>query len=243
MDGAGRQPPPSAADAADTSSGAPGPSRELLAAAARFAAELHGGRPLGPDGRSRDGWATNVVLSAVDRIDDLENGPVRWHVVCAIGGDGPDAALLGPDDPLPEPRLQVIAPARALLGLCEGSLGYDGFLLSGRARLARVPHSFDSVLHDLLRFGRDPEQAAALAEWWATQRDTGKDGAVEVVRKRDGDRIVTLPRHCPHDGEPFDLAEVCDGRITCPRHRWVYDVRTGACLRGDRSVNLFGRPS
>jgi len=35
--------------------------------------------------------------------------------------------------------------------------------------------------------------------------------------------------------------KICDGKLTCPRHRWTFDVATGACVAGgDKSVNLYG---
>lgn len=208
---------------------------QVLAAAKACASELQqllAAAPVGPQ------WSTSLVLSAAASVEGIETEPPRYHIVCRLGGGGPAAELLEGGAPLPVPRLEVIAPPVSLAGLCDGSLDYDGFLLSGRARFVRVPDSFDSVLHNLLRFGRDPLARAALIDWWARPDVTGPQ-TLEKTDTTDG-RTYTVPRVCPHEGESLSNVAICGGQITCPRHRWVYDVVSGQCLRGDKTVNLYG---
>ena len=36
---------------------------------------------------------------------------------------------------------------------------------------------------------------------------------------------------CPHQGASLGEGAFFDGRVICPRHAWVFDVRTGRCPR------------
>ena len=35
---------------------------------------------------------------------------------------------------------------------------------------------------------------------------------------------------CPHEGTSLGEGTFHEGRVICPSHSWVFDVRTGACL-------------
>jgi NAD(P)H-dependent nitrite reductase small subunit len=35
---------------------------------------------------------------------------------------------------------------------------------------------------------------------------------------------------CPHQGASLGEGTYHEGRVICPMHNWVFDVRTGACL-------------
>jgi UDP-MurNAc hydroxylase len=41
-----------------------------------------------------------------------------------------------------------------------------------------------------------------------------------------------IQRHCPHAGHDLSLAELDGTLLTCPRHRWQWDLKTGRCVRG-----------
>ena len=36
---------------------------------------------------------------------------------------------------------------------------------------------------------------------------------------------------CPHEGASLGEGTYHEGRVICPRHNWVFDVRSGECLR------------
>jgi nitrite reductase (NADH) small subunit len=36
---------------------------------------------------------------------------------------------------------------------------------------------------------------------------------------------------CPHEGASLAEGTYYEGRVICPRHNWVFDVRSGECLR------------
>jgi toluene monooxygenase system ferredoxin subunit len=52
---------------------------------------------------------------------------------------------------------------------------------------------------------------------------------VPVVVARQGDEFYAYPPLCPHMAEPLVESGVCsDGVLTCTKHLWQWDMRTGA---------------
>jgi UDP-MurNAc hydroxylase len=86
-----------------------------------------------------------------------------------------------------------------------------------RLGLHREPDVFDLTFMGLLRYGNHPAQTMQML------RERQNTETIE----RDG---LRLQRFCPHAGEDLTFAEIGDGRIECPRHHWIWDARTGACV-------------
>jgi toluene monooxygenase system ferredoxin subunit len=52
---------------------------------------------------------------------------------------------------------------------------------------------------------------------------------VRVLVTRVGDEFVAFPPLCPHMAEPLETSGVCaDGTLTCTKHIWQWDLKTGA---------------
>jgi len=52
----------------------------------------------------------------------------------------------------------------------------------------------------------------------------------DVAVFRHGDEVLAIGNECPHQG-----GSLCDGLVegdivTCPRHGWEFDLRSGACM-------------
>ncbi|MDH3688011.1 MAG: Rieske (2Fe-2S) protein [Gammaproteobacteria bacterium] len=48
-------------------------------------------------------------------------------------------------------------------------------------------------------------------------------------------RMLEVQKYCPHAGQDLSGLTVENGRITCPRHGWVYDLRReGVCIEGGK---------
>ena len=45
----------------------------------------------------------------------------------------------------------------------------------------------------------------------------------------DGDAVSIFSVRCPHMLGPLDDEEICDGRVACPWHGYVFDTKTGRC--------------
>lgn len=53
--------------------------------------------------------------------------------------------------------------------------------------------------------------------------------AVAVFRLEQG--WFAIDDSCPHQGASLSQGLIHDGRVICPLHNWVFDVKTGACPR------------
>jgi toluene monooxygenase system ferredoxin subunit len=54
------------------------------------------------------------------------------------------------------------------------------------------------------------------------------DGVPVLVARVD-DEFFAYPPFCPHMAEPLEVSGVCDGgMLTCTKHLWQWDMRTGA---------------
>ncbi len=64
-----------------------------------------------------------------------------------------------------------------------------------------------------------------------------------VLLKVDGD-VVAYEDKCPHEDYPLRLADLDDGVLTCAKHLWEFDAKTGLNLSGDAnsSRNLVRFP-
>jgi toluene monooxygenase system ferredoxin subunit len=72
---------------------------------------------------------------------------------------------------------------------------------------------------------------------------TGVDiqGVRVLVTRTDGE-FVAFPPLCPHMAEPLENSGVCDeGTLTCTKHVWQWDLRTGA-LMGEAEKPLLYYP-
>lgn len=47
----------------------------------------------------------------------------------------------------------------------------------------------------------------------------------------DGGTHFALDDTCPHEGGSLSDGTFHEGRVICPLHSWVFDVRTGRCPR------------
>jgi len=116
-----------------------------------------------------------------------------------------------------DPDYTLLVPPRALRAILDGTCGWEEALLSMRCGLHRDPDVFDLTFMSLLRYGSHPVQTMQML------RERQNDETIE----RDG---LRLQRFCPHAGEDLTYADIADGRIECPRHHWIWDARTGACI-------------
>ncbi len=53
---------------------------------------------------------------------------------------------------------------------------------------------------------------------------------VRILLLRDGGEVRAFSATCPHAGAPLEQGAVCDGRLVCPWHKAMFDVRDGTLL-------------
>ncbi|MDO8458637.1 MAG: Rieske 2Fe-2S domain-containing protein [Burkholderiaceae bacterium] len=69
---------------------------------------------------------------------------------------------------------------------------------------------------------------AALADGQTTRVDSHGRG---LFISREGDGYSAFDSHCTHQGTDIPLSALNDCTLTCPKHQWTFDVKTGACLK------------
>ncbi len=56
-------------------------------------------------------------------------------------------------------------------------------------------------------------------------------GSLQLALFRDGAEVFALDDACPHEGGSLGSGTLHAGRVICPLHSWVFDLRTGRCPR------------
>ena len=81
----------------------------------------------------------------------------------------------------------------------------------------------------------DVMTTAALADGQTTRVDGHGKG---LFISREGDKYMVFDSHCTHQRTDIPLSELDDCTLTCPKHQWTFDVKTGACLKAGGSPLL-----
>ena len=76
-----------------------------------------------------------------------------------------------------------------------------------------------AVWHDVLT-------TAALADGQTTRVDSHGRG---LFISREGNEYAVFDSHCSHQRTDIPLSALDDCTLTCPKHQWSYDIKTGAC--------------
>ena len=72
----------------------------------------------------------------------------------------------------------------------------------------------------------DVMTTAALADGQTTRVDSHGKG---LFISREGDEFMVFDSHCSHQRTDIPLSALDDCTLTCPKHQWSFDVKTGAC--------------
>ena len=100
-----------------------------------------------------------------------------------------------------------------------------------RAQLAAEPEpaasdaSEGGAWHDVMT-------TAALADGQTTRVDSHGRG---LFISREGSEFSVFDSHCAHQGTDIPLSALDDCTLTCPKHQWTFDVKTGVCLKAGGS--------
>ena len=76
-----------------------------------------------------------------------------------------------------------------------------------------------AVWHDVMT-------TAALADGQTTRVDSHGRG---LFISREGDTFTVFDSNCSHQRTDIPLSALNDCTLTCPKHQWTFDVKTGAC--------------
>ena len=57
-------------------------------------------------------------------------------------------------------------------------------------------------------------------------------GTRRIAVFNDGGEYLAIDDACPHQGSSLGAGAFHEGRVICPQHAWVFDLRSGECPRG-----------
>jgi nitrite reductase/ring-hydroxylating ferredoxin subunit/alkylhydroperoxidase/carboxymuconolactone decarboxylase family protein YurZ len=78
----------------------------------------------------------------------------------------------------------------------------------------------------------DVMTTAALADGQTTRVDSHGRG---LFISREGNEFAVFDSHCTHQNTDIPLSALDDCTLTCPKHQWTFDVKTGACHKSGGS--------
>jgi nitrite reductase/ring-hydroxylating ferredoxin subunit/alkylhydroperoxidase/carboxymuconolactone decarboxylase family protein YurZ len=62
----------------------------------------------------------------------------------------------------------------------------------------------------------------------------------ELIVYRENEDIRVYDNRCPHRSTPITKNDLSGLELTCPLHKWKFDLRTGECLEvGDKPLNML----
>ncbi|MEG9438359.1 MBL fold metallo-hydrolase [Edaphobacter sp. HDX4] len=126
---------------------------------------------------------------------------------------------------------EISAPAWQIAKVLAGELTWEEFSLTFRTRLKRNPDVYDPVLHAfLIMEAHDLGRYCDLLLQIESQEE-------RILVEAQG-QTFSVRRYCPHQGGDLACGWVDQGRfLTCPRHRWQFDLfRGGLCTTNASDV-------
>jgi nitrite reductase/ring-hydroxylating ferredoxin subunit len=85
-------------------------------------------------------------------------------------------------------------------------------------------------------------RAAALADLVPDQPLAVTLNGTRVALVRVGEQVHAVADTCTHQGGPLSEGRLAGGRLACPWHGWMFDVRTGQCLMPARGGAVSSYP-
>ena len=83
----------------------------------------------------------------------------------------------------------------------------------------------------------DVMTTAALADGQTTRVDSHGRG---LFISREGNEYAVFDSHCSHQRTDIPLSALDDCILTCPKHQWSYDIKTGVSLKpGGSSLQCY----
>jgi nitrite reductase/ring-hydroxylating ferredoxin subunit len=163
---------------------------------------------------------TRSLISVITKIDSQTERGLRQYLPRALR-----------DGATPDEILDAILTAFPTLGL------------------AKIVWAMDILLDmDIPEFRA--EMLGAEVEWHdLIDWEDVKDGDITYVEDCDGrsvfvyrfgDECSVYDSRCPHQVTNIPHLALSEMRLTCPKHKWVFDVSTGECVeKGSRPLRQF----
>ncbi len=130
-----------------------------------------------------------------------------------------------------EPYYSITAPSWEIIRVLDGRLTWEDFALTFRMRLSRAPDLYQALIQGFLIM--EEEDLAYFCT-----RVLNLESRNERIVVGDSRKYV-VDRYCPHQAGDLKHAWIEGGRyLTCPRHRWQFDLEKGGqCLTNDSTIH------
>jgi nitrite reductase/ring-hydroxylating ferredoxin subunit len=86
--------------------------------------------------------------------------------------------------------------------------------------------------------GKRACDAGALEELQPGELRVAEVAGARILLYRIGNRVLVIPSGCPHRGSPLEAGSIDGAALHCAAHDAVFDLRTGARLRGPACADL-----
>ena len=134
---------------------------------------------------------------------------------------------------LPETEFYSITiPSWELARALDGAITWDDLFLTLRVRFNRAPDIYQTVIHGFMSMQAEDMDSfcTRILEFESRQE--------RIVVEAGGVRY-SIRRYCPHQGGDLTQGWIEEDRyVTCPRHRWQYDLLNGGrCTLVDATID------
>ena len=163
------------------------------------------------DAGSRLDPKTRALISVITKVHAQTERGLKQYVKRALA-----------DGCTPAEVLDALLMAFPALGLAKIVWAVDVLLAMNLPGFDAEALSAQGAWHDVL------DDAAALADGETRRVEAGGRG---LFVHRAGDEWRVYDSRCPHQGTDIPQLALAGTTLTCPRHQWAFDIRSGECTR------------
>jgi nitrite reductase/ring-hydroxylating ferredoxin subunit/alkylhydroperoxidase/carboxymuconolactone decarboxylase family protein YurZ len=162
---------------------------------------------------------TRALITVITKIATQTEKGLRQYVPKALhAGASPNEVL------------DAILHAFPALGLTKIIWAVDILLAMDLPEFRPENLGAEPIWHELL-------EVSKVAEDRAVRVEVGGRGL--FVYKHKGEFAV-YDSHCPHQATNIPELALAGERLTCPKHEWAFDLKSGACIdKGNRPLKRF----
>lgn len=163
---------------------------------------------------------TRSLISIITKIDSQTERGLRQYLPRALR-----------DGATPNEVLDAILMAFPTLGLAKTVWAIDILLDMDIPEFRTELLGVEPQWHDLIAWEEVTDDGVTYVD--------DCDGR-DVFIYRTGDEYRVYDSRCPHQVTNIPHLALSGTTLTCPKHRWVFDVKTGECVaKGSRPLNQF----
>lgn len=113
----------------------------------------------------------------------------------------------------------------------EKKLNLDDLMFGGHITIIQGKNAYSSLFHKLMRNLNNKNNLKLIKKYEERK-------LLDEILIHHKNKTYKIKKHCPHQFYPLDGAKIIDDIITCPAHGWKFNIKTGICLKGDKSKKI-----